>query len=134
MELKADPSRVLMSDMLKGQVPDLDSEVFDNLAGGGIYVVIDRRVAGQQLPLSGVLRSVLFDEVPELEMRVELAEALAVVQANELSFEGVELQHGEKTTVQMPGPFKIKAARIQEIDVPNQLCVLALQLHRVKKA
>lgn len=133
MELKADPSKILMSETLKGQLPDLGDEVFDNLANGGIYVVMDRRVAKQQQPLAGVLRSVLFDVVPEVEMRVELAEALAVVQAQDLVIEGVELQHGEETTVKMPGPFTVKAARIQEIDVPAQLCVLALQLQRVKK-
>lgn len=134
MEVKPDKSRVLMSDTLKGVLPDLDGDNLSQLVGEGIYVVADRRVGGQQLPLAGVLRSVLFDVNPEVEMRIELAEALAVVQAQDLVFGGFELHHGEKTTVQLPGPFTVKAARIEEIDVPAQLCILLLQLQRVKKA
>lgn len=132
--IQADTSRILMSDALQGQLADLTDEAYDSLAGAGVYVIVDRRVGGQQLPLAGVLRSVLFDVTPELEMRVQLEEALAVVQATDLTIGEVELQHGEKTTVKMPGPFTIKAARIEDIDVPGQLCVLLLQLHRVKKA
>lgn len=134
MDIKPDTSRVLMSDTLKKVLPDLDGDNMSQLVGEGIYVVADRRVGGQQLPLAGVLRSVLFDIVPEIEMRIELSEALAVVQTEGLTFESFELHHGEQTTVKLPGPFTVKAARIEEIDVPAQLCVLLLQLQRVKKA
>lgn len=134
MDIKPDTSRVLMSETLKKVLPDLDGDNLSQLVGEGIYVVADRRVGGQQIPLAGVLRSVLFDTSPEIEMRIELSEALAVVQSEGLTFEGFELHHGEKTTVQLPGPFTVKAARIEEIDVPAQLCVLLLQLQRVKKA
>lgn len=133
MELKPDPSRILMSDALKGQLPELESEIADQLHGQYVHVVADRRIGGQQLPLAGLLRTVLFDTHPEIEFKVELSEALATVKANDLSFEGFELQHGEETTLNIPGPFAVKAARLQEIDPTTQTCVLALQLHRVKK-
>ena len=133
-EVRADPSRILMSDALRGQLPELESEMAEHMQGQYVHVVADRRIGGQQLPLAGLLRTVLFDTSPEIEFKVELAEALATVKANDLSFGSFELQHGEETTLQMPGPFTVKAARIQEIDPMTQTCVLALQLQRVKKA
>lgn len=133
MELKADPSKILMSETLKGQLPELESEMAEQMQGQYVHVVADRRIAGQSLPLAGLLRTVLFDASPEIEFKVELSEALATVKAEKLTFESFELEHGEET-LQMPGPFTVKAARIQEIDAATQTCVLALQLQRVKKA
>jgi hypothetical protein len=133
MELKPDPSCILMSDALKGRLPELESEMVDQLQGQYVHVIADRHIGTQHLPLTGLLRTVLFDVHPEIEFKVELAEALATVRANELRFEKFELQHGEETTLEMPGPFTVKAARIQEIDPLTQTCVLALQLQRAKK-
>ena len=136
MELKPDTSRILMSNALKGQVPELESEMVEQMQGQYVHVVADRRIGGQQLPLAGLLRTVLFDTSPEIEIKVELIEAIRTVKANDLVFGGFELQHGEEEDggLSMPGPFSVKAARIQEIDPATQTCVLALQLQRVKKA
>lgn len=123
-----------MSEALRGALPDLDEGVdVDPLVGEGVYVIADRSTGGgtSNVPLTGVLRSILFDTCPEVEMRIELAEAFAVVQAHDLVFRGFELHHGQ-ATVRLPGPFTVKAARIEEIDVQAQLCVLLLHLQRKK--
>lgn len=133
MELKPDPTRILMSDVLKGQLPDLESEMAERMHAQYVHVIADRRIGGQQLPLAGLLRSVLFDANPEIEIKVELTEALKTVKANDLRFESFELQHSDEETLPIPGPFTVKACRIQEIDAETQTCVLALQLQRVKK-
>ena len=136
MELKPDNRRVLMSEALKGQVPGLeeDEDPFQHVAGRAVYAVIDRRIGNQQLPFGGMLRSVLFGLEPEVEVLVELPEALATVKAESMQIVGVELHHGEETTIPIPGPFIVKAARIDNIDVVQQSCALSLQLQRVKKA
>lgn len=125
-----------MSDTLRGKLPDIDdgADPLDQLSGQAVYVIVDRKIGGQSMPLSGLLRSVLFDSEPELEISIELSEALATVKAQDVVLGGFEIHHGEDTTVNVPGPFFIKAARLQEIDVPRQICVLAMQLQRVKKA
>jgi len=136
MELKPDATRILASESLRERLPDIEDggDPFDQIAGQAVYVVIDRRIANQKKPLSGVLRSVLFGSEPELEVMVELSEALATVKAEQLEFFGIELHHGEEMTVPMPGPWTIKAARIDDIDVVRQSCILGVQLTRVKKA
>lgn len=132
MEVKADTSRVLMSDVLKGQLPEHESNIVDQLEAQYIHVVADRYISNQSKPLVGLLRTVLFDTSPEIEIKIEISEALATVKAEQLVFNGFELQHGDET-LQMPGPFNVKAARIQEIDPATQTCVLALHLGRVNK-
>jgi len=134
MELKPDTSRILMSDVLKGQLPELESDAIDELQDQYVHVIADRFMNGHQQPLAGLLRTVLFDQSPEIEIKIELSEALKTVRANDLRFDSFELQHGEKETVIMPGPFTVKAARIQEIEPATQTCVLALHLQRIKKS
>ncbi len=131
MEIKANTSRILMSDTLKEHLPDLESDAIDRLQDQYVHVIADRRMKGSLAPLAGLLVSVLFDVNPEIEIRVELSEALKTVKAEQLVFNDFELQHGDET-VSIPGPFKVKAARIQDIDPLNQTSVLSMQLQRVQ--
>lgn len=135
MELKTNNSRVLMSDALRDQLPEGDDSQspFDELQNNAVYVVIDRRVGGLKKPITGVLSSVLFGVEPEIEVMVSLESALETVQAERLEILGIELQHGENVTVPMPGPFNVKVARIDKIDVIQQSCILGMQLQRVPK-
>jgi hypothetical protein len=132
MELKADNSRMLMSDILKDRVDDANQ--IEKFVEEAICVVVDRRIDMEKLPLTGILKTVMFDTEPEIEIMVEISEALLTISSGNLEILGIELQHGIKTTVPMPGPFQIKAARIHDVDVINQTCTLALHLQRKKKA
>lgn len=130
MELKVNTSKILMSDVLKDKLPEHESDAVDELQEKYVHVVADRYISGKQSPMAGLLVAVLFDTIREVEMRVELAEALLTVKADAVMFAGFELQHGD-LTVPIPGPFLVKAARIQDIDVLNQTCVLSMQLQQV---
>lgn len=125
--------RVLMSEQLKGQVPEFDDERLDEIAGSFVHVIADRRFKGEPDPLVGMLKTILFNVEPELEFTVELAEAIRSVSTDGLTFGGFELHHGE-TDTKIPGPFSVVSARIQDIDPARQTCVLALHLKRVPKA
>ncbi len=130
MELKANPSKILMSDALKGQLPDFEDEKVARMSEQYVHVIIDRWVADKPVPLVGLLRSVLFDTEPELDVKVDLIEALEVVKSTDLMIKGFELQHGADTTISVPGPFSVKAARIDNIDAMTSTCILMLQLQR----
>jgi len=131
MEMKADSSHVLMSDVLKGQVPALESERTDLVAqeqGKFVVVVAHRVVAGKEDAIVGVLRGMLLSESPEIEFRCELGEALATFSTEQLTFAGFELHHGENTVINVPGPFSVKARRIDEISAADQMCTLGFHL------
>jgi hypothetical protein len=135
MELKANNSRVLMSEVLKEQIPEGDDagDPLNGIETLAVYVVVDRRISGQKSPLTGILSSVLFGAEPEVELMVNIGDALETINASQLEILGVELQYGEDVTVPMPGPFNVKAARLDKIDVIQQSCVLSMQLARVAK-
>lgn len=133
MELKHNPTRVLMSDVLKDTLPELDEGQINLLSEQYVHVVAER-IVGQKLePITGILSSALFAAVnPEIEFKVLLKEAFDVIEASDQTFNGFQLQHGTRN-IDMTGPFTVKAARVQDIDPELQTCVLALQLERLKK-
>lgn len=127
--LTSNKNQFMMSESLKNQVGDIDPELMGQLHEQYVHVIADRTIDGQHEPLVGLLRSVLFDVEPEIEFKVELTEALKTIKSNNVAFLQFELHHGEEI-VTIPGPFKIKAARIQDIEPKNQMCVIALHLRR----
>lgn len=129
--MKADTSNVLMSESLRGQIPELEDEhPVDILRGKHVIVVTEKIVAGKSEGMVGILRGVLLGSDPEIELRCELKEALGILKADSLSFTRFELHHGEETVVPIPGPFTVKAARLDEVDVVEQVCTLGLHLQR----
>lgn len=130
MEMKANTEHVLMSDVLKGQVPELENEhPVDQLHGKHVIVISERVIGDKVDGMVGILRGLFLGENPEIEFRCDIKEALAVLKANLLSFTRFELHHGEDV-VPVIGPFVVKAARIDEIVVQDQLCTLGLRLQR----
>ena len=129
MEMHADPSHVLMSDVLKGQVSELDDVTVEQLKSEHVIVIGDMCIGPKRTAIMGILRGVLFDVDPEIEFRINLEEALGIIQASELSFAKFQLHHGVRI-VEMPGPFLVKAARLDEIDATTQLCTLGLHLKK----
>lgn len=128
MQMKADTSHILMSEMLRDQVPELDGEQLEEITAKHVTIIAERLVAGKSDPLIGVLRGIVTGDKPELEFRCEVSEALKVLQTKDLSFGRIELHHGEDTVVRLDGPFDVKAVRIDEILAHDQLCTLGLHL------
>src|SRR5271165_4679128 len=135
MEMKAEPAQVLMSDVLRGQVPELEGEQrqIEELQAKHVLVVAEKATAVKTEGLVGILRGVLLGPEPEIEFRCDLKEALAILKANQLSFVKFELHYGDDVIVPIPGPFNVKAARIDEISPTDELCTLGLHLVRQQR-
>jgi len=134
LTMHANTSHVLMSDSLRGQVPELEGEERPDPFQGKHVVVIAEKVVGNSTSgLIGVLRGIHLGVEPEIEFRIDLGEALGLIQAQDLSFTGFELHHGESTVVKIPGPFIVKAARIDEISPADQLCTIGLHLMKQRR-
>jgi len=126
----------LMSDVLRGQIPELEEEIqtqIEDMSSKFVSVVAHvKDNTHRPRAFTGMLRSVLFEVEPEIEIRVELSLALDIVEAAGLVFERFELHHGDRM-VPMAGPYVPKAARIQDIDVADQLCTIALGLKKLQR-
>lgn len=129
LEVRADPTHVLMSDVLKGQVPEVESEFIEHAAQQHVIVIAEYATGASRSSVVGILRGVLFGPEPEIAFCVNLKEALDIIDTSGLTFGGFELHHGERI-VKMPGPFCTKEARIDEINPNEQLCTLGLHLRR----
>ena len=130
IEVQPDTSNILMSDVLKGNVPALDETTVEAMPQDRhVVVVADKVTASKREGLVGILRGVLFDADPEIGFRVELDEAMKLIEEPGVSFASFELHHGERV-VKMPGPFTIKTARIDDISAQDQLCTISLQLKK----
>lgn len=127
-----DNNKFMMSDVLKGQIPELDDQHVDDIEEKYVHVVAERFVNNQRVPIAGLLQSVLFDVVPEIEIKVALQDALETANADGLSFGSFFITYGE-TKVTLKGPFIVKAARIQDINETSQTCVIALCLNRANR-
>jgi len=130
--MKVDTSHVLMSDVLRGQVPDLDEQIEANtqdLARKHVLVVAEKTVGAHVSGIVGILRGALLGPEPEIEFRCQINEALDIIEASSLVFNKFELHHDERV-LSVPGPFTVKAAKIDEISAQDQLCTLGLHLSR----
>lgn len=132
-EIKTDSSKILMSDVLKGQVEDFDDSI-EKMEMMSIYVIVDRTIGPDKLkPFSGILRGISLGIDIEIEMRMSLTDVIDIISenANSISIEGFELHQGENIIKKVFGSFVSKTIRVDEIDVINDLCVLGLQLQPI---
>lgn len=138
MEIKAAKEGMLMSDVLMGNVPALengDDQMLAELERKYVHVIgfMHKKndpllaIAGEST-LIGLLQSVMFGEMPEIEYKVELSEALDVVSSDAV-FSRFEMHLGDKETV-LKGPFAIKASRIIDINAEQSTCIIMFQLDR----
>jgi len=116
-----------MSDILKGQIPDIDADVIATEEKKAVIVIATAVVGNKVEPIVAILKGVLFAVEPEIELRIGLEEAFNVIQASNLTFNQLDLHLGERI-VPMPGPFVVKQARIDEI--MDQMCTLGLHLKK----
>jgi hypothetical protein len=129
MQVKADNSRVLMSEALRGQLPDLDDAGPAALEGSYVHAVVDATIGDKQTAFVGILRSVLFGDRPEIELRLQLEEAIAFAKASSPVVTAVHLLHGDEE-VELAGPFTVVGLRLDDINAVEQLCVMSLGLQR----
>jgi hypothetical protein len=124
---------VLISSSLKDQLSDeITNEAFDqsNVYNNSITVVLNLSFGSTPNVMVGMLRSVLFDFEPEIDVRMQAADAFGIVSANNVSVLGIEIHRGENVVTLGQGPFVIKCARIDEISIADGLCTLSLGLKR----
>lgn len=130
MRMEADSSRVLMSDELRGQIPDIEEQQ---------QLMIDRLVSvtakwrsgsPEEHIVVGSLRTFLMGKgsLREIEFRVLLEDALDIASTADVSFTSIELKHGERT-LRSEGRDLVEARIIDiEVNTEPQMCTLALGL------
>jgi len=129
MEAIANTSKVLMSDVLKGNVQEVDDEQnIDDLKNRFMTGVLIVQNPVDFNSLVGSISTCLFDTHYEFEIRVIMEDAfLAMKHWLTVKFTSMEIHYNEDV-ITVDGILSISAIRIQEIDPGRQTCVLAMKL------
>src|SRR5579859_5722037 len=83
MNVKADAERVLMSDVLKGTVPELEAAAADpvgEMEARAVTVVLELFASSGNAGIVGVLRGIVVGPDPQVELRVPISDALTAVE------------------------------------------------------
>ena len=135
MEIETDSSRVLMSDVLQGNVPELEAEEgLQEMAANFIIAVIQYVIGDQVEPdvAAGTLRGIQSDgEKVELEVGVELDVGLTFLRNREQIRAGFELHPGEDeadVVSTFAVPMTVTGVMLSDIDYRRGMCTLLLRL------
>jgi len=121
-----DSSRVMMSDMIADHLEDLDP--VEKARSNYIIATLGFQHGSESFDLVGSAVSYLFDEYFELEIKVDVTDAFYITKMwPKISVNSFELSKGSEKISFHEG-YKISAFRIQEIDHPMQMCVIAMKL------
>ena len=131
-----DPSRLLMSDVLKGHVPDMESDSgLSEMASNYVLVILDRVINGvDNKPISGILEGFMVrsDEL-EVEVKITLDDALDLIEPGiEVTFNSCQLHSGERVIEHVPPHprpcYTLGGVRFSSIDYRHRMCVVILNL------
>ena len=127
-----DTSHVLVSDMLKDDLPDLlRNEVIDKL-DQKILVIFERKLQNNSIePLVGTLigLSIKSDQL-EFEVNSELNDSLAFDLEPLAPITRVSLQMGEKERIFTPNNEKFETTNVKVVDIDPQkdMCIIIVTL------
>lgn len=134
LAIEADNNRVLMSDTLQGNVPELEAEGLEAMANNFIIAVVQYVVGEQTDPsvAAGTLRGIMTDgDTVELEAGVELDVGLTFLKDREQIKAGFELHPGadeEAVIKTFAVAMTVTGVRLMDIDYRRGMCTLLLQL------
>lgn len=124
-------NRLLMSDSIKGMIPDLEEEYISKLSDS--YVIAS--LSDTNYVVSGILVGVSLENHGEIkiDIRIKLNEAYNAIKnytTSGLSFRMFHMHLGDDE-ICLPGPYKISSPKILDIDPQNKMCTLGVDLIRI---
>jgi hypothetical protein len=125
-----DEERILASKELLEQVPELSQirDVMDEL------LLVYMKDRNSSLEITGPAASVLVSSAPELEIKMNIADAYAVLENKDsISIDSIKMAH-KKKLINIDGNYYIDAAKILDINVDSQTCILAVGLKNSAKS
>jgi len=124
-----DEERVLASEELLDQVPELSQmqSIMDEL------LLVYMKDCNSDLEITGPASSVLVSDAPEIEIKMSISSAYEVLQSKEsISIDSIKMAH-KKKLINIDGNYRIDAAKILDINVDSQTCILAIGLKNSEK-
>lgn len=126
---RTDSDTLMMSEELKGQIPDLSED--DDVNNSFIIVVIDLQCNESRQPLVGSLVGIKHDVCTKIDMRSSMKTAYTVfsyiTNGGKALCDSFQLQLGDQE-VTFTGPYELLSPAIIDVDSTNKMCTLAVDL------
>lgn len=125
-------NRLLMSDALKGMVPELEEDQIHTYSDGFVVTTLEVYDGENSTLIVGSLDGFSQDENTEikLDVRVEVKEAFYVIKkytSTRLSSRVLYLHLGDDE-ISFQGPYKISNPKMMSFDHQNRMCTLGVDL------
>ena len=122
--------RLLMSDSLRGVVPELDDEEVEKYRDS--YIVVSADLSdGDEFILSGLCVGIAFEpSETKIDIKVPLAlgyEVFARLKSGKQTCKCLYLNRGQDV-LEYPGPYSVVSPRLTDFDRPTVMCNLGLDL------
>lgn len=128
-------NRLLMSDSLKGMVPELEDDATQTAAGiANSFVIAVLEMRSAEL-IAGSLDGISIEDNSikvDVKVNIDNAYDLMIMMSNGARpvCEAIQLHKGDKMH-RIPGPYEMTTPKMFGIDPPSKLCVLAVDLIRI---
>ena len=123
LAIAASRSSILMSDVLKGNVPELDEDAVDEHAHRFIMTTMELTIDGEDAdpPIAGSINNIELSDDTYVEVRVALADAFDIlrtwdVKRATMKIKAYHLTCGQET-MSTAGPFEISSVTLKELSL-----------------
>lgn len=128
-----DGNRLLMSDSLKGVVPELEDDLLRQMEDALIFASFHLVCGEKSEALTAMLLGcALEDSVIKVDMRLETPEAyqwFSSFVSNQWTCPLLLLNHGD-SIIELRGPFNVKCPRLFDVDRKNNTSSIGIDLFR----
>ena len=121
--------KLMMSDELVGQVANLEDEELNKLISH--LVLVSMKDLSTEIEISGPAAAILFSGEPEVEIKMSISSAINVManKSNLNRIDSIKVLH-DGIVASIEGEFYVDLAKILDINVDEQTCLLALGLKK----
>jgi len=132
-------NRLLMSDDLRGKVPELDDDILKQYESNFVFGVLEGVDPDNGNDMVGNLVGLALEEIVKWDFRVNLTTALRFISKYAIDdhtrqpvipCSGFQLFLGDDA-IRFPGPFVVVRPKMYDVDNNTKLCTLAVDLMRV---
>lgn len=124
-------NRLLMSDSLRGMVPELEEEILERVQDGYISIAL---LQNEQEPLTGICVGISYDVTEvKIDMRMELRKAYQFMKRltqEEVITREINVNLSNDLVV-IEGPHRVKSPRLTDFDHSTKLCTIGVDLFKI---
>jgi len=128
-------SRLLMSDDIKGMVPELEEDKISAFSDSFVVAALDMSDGTEQFIVAGSLTGLSIESLGliKIDIKTALRDAYTVIKKYKVTglSARVFFLHLDDDEVYFEGPYSVTCPKLLEFDHQNKMCVLGIDLIKI---